>query len=647
MRGLFAFCAAAVAFSCACASAKTVKVGDFDALQKAVDQASAGDTIILNGGIYYGTLKIKNSGEKGKPITIKCAPQENVVISAADKITSKWTKYKGGIYVADVDWSGPEGRNQLFMDDEIMIEARYPNIANEKEIMEVAINKSKMVEGTSYMKRVEIAGDKFIESQPENAFAGCVYWGMHGQAWAAQCARVSGSKGKELFVEEICKSWWWAKDGKNFIAYQEGKGKGMLVGALALLDVPREWFYDASAKKLYFYPPDGKDPNKLNLYFKKRSVVIDMEATSYVVVSGINGLGGSINMLKTKNCVLEHGTFKALSHFNFYAHSRGDLIFDNGNTFDLGGAGLLVSGEGDTIRNLSLSYSAGAVVLLGGKNHVVKNNFISDGGYMGTYRSGIFVASQDCGLDRGGHVFEGNTITRVGRSCIHFTSGPKENKDFSYDTSFRACDIIGNHFSDFLMMANDGGAVYGWHVNFGSDRPAQWAYNWIENSKSRELGSGLYPDNFCFNVQMHNNVIRNVQEGIRINHICENVDMYNNTFWDISVRTIAQWIDKDKQNLKMNFFNNVSDSDKWEHSKTDVKENNLTSKDAEKLFECKGDGMLYFFPKAGSDLVGKGKVLDRSKFPGAHNDIGAYSVSGKRWTAGVKTKRHHNPILRN
>ena len=178
----------------------------------------------------------------------------------------------------------------------------------------------------------------------------------------------------------------------------------------------------------------------------------------------------------------------------------------------------------------------------------------------------------------------------------------------------------------------------------GSDRSARWAFNWFENCRSAELGSALYPDNYCRNVTMCRNVVRGVQEGTRINRVCENVRIYNNTFWDVSVKTTAQW----KHNEGLKIYNNVSDNENWEFSKGDVHENNLTWKgDASELFELKGKGLSGFVPKRGSKLDGAGKALDKTEFPDSIGDIGAYEVGGQVWIPGVKSRRNVNPLSKN
>jgi hypothetical protein len=82
-------------------------------LGRAVQGLKAGDTVILKGGVYRETLRLAASGEKDKPITIKAAPGERVIITGADPITG-WKKCAKAdlpgnpnvenIFVVDLDW---------------------------------------------------------------------------------------------------------------------------------------------------------------------------------------------------------------------------------------------------------------------------------------------------------------------------------------------------------------------------------------------------------------------------------------------------------------------------------------------------------------------------------------------------------------
>ena len=82
----------------------------FASLQKAADIVSAGDTVIVRDGIYYGPVNILAKGEKDAPITFKAENPgyEKVIITNANKEVREnpdkniWSLYdeEKNIYVA-------------------------------------------------------------------------------------------------------------------------------------------------------------------------------------------------------------------------------------------------------------------------------------------------------------------------------------------------------------------------------------------------------------------------------------------------------------------------------------------------------------------------------------------------------------------
>ena len=90
-------------------------------LPYALKSLAPGDTLMIKGGIYRETVTIPRSGEKDKPITLKAAPGERVIITGADVIKG-WRKCTPDdvapmirnsqlaprldkLWVADLDWS--------------------------------------------------------------------------------------------------------------------------------------------------------------------------------------------------------------------------------------------------------------------------------------------------------------------------------------------------------------------------------------------------------------------------------------------------------------------------------------------------------------------------------------------------------------
>ena len=52
--------------------------GDFKTIAEAADAARAGDTVLIHGGVYEETIRVRSSGDDGAPITFKAAPGETV-----------------------------------------------------------------------------------------------------------------------------------------------------------------------------------------------------------------------------------------------------------------------------------------------------------------------------------------------------------------------------------------------------------------------------------------------------------------------------------------------------------------------------------------------------------------------------------------
>jgi hypothetical protein len=70
----------------AAAPARTLHVpGDFPTISAAADAARAGDTVLIHGGVYEETVRIRSSGDAGAPITFAAAPGEIVWMDGSDR----------------------------------------------------------------------------------------------------------------------------------------------------------------------------------------------------------------------------------------------------------------------------------------------------------------------------------------------------------------------------------------------------------------------------------------------------------------------------------------------------------------------------------------------------------------------------------
>lgn len=96
----------------------------FATIQHAATLLKAGDICCLRGGRYHEAAQITGlNGRQGQPITIQPYKDEKVMLDGSVRITTEWSRYNGQIFKTRLDqdiW-------QLFVDDETMISARWPN----------------------------------------------------------------------------------------------------------------------------------------------------------------------------------------------------------------------------------------------------------------------------------------------------------------------------------------------------------------------------------------------------------------------------------------------------------------------------------------------------------------------------------------
>jgi hypothetical protein len=101
--------------------AETVTVGPGQSLQEASDRLQPGDTLLLEEGTYYQSLKLTRSGTAGNPITIKAKAPGKVIITGAMETTPKFEQVEGAVYKtkwAAKNWKGSgTGQAWVIADD--------------------------------------------------------------------------------------------------------------------------------------------------------------------------------------------------------------------------------------------------------------------------------------------------------------------------------------------------------------------------------------------------------------------------------------------------------------------------------------------------------------------------------------------------
>lgn len=454
----------------------------------------------VRAGTYRETVT-PNSG-----ISITSYNGESVIIDGSDPI-SGWTLYRDSIYRANVTL-GTDDTNQIFVGNEMMTEARWPNSSD-------LFNANWAVEqkGTdlNHISDVNLPSVNWTGAKI-HLWSGTDPFGHEtGDVTASARGRITIDVGQAGTCPSICPT---------------VGGFYYLFGTLSALDVPHEWFYDTNASVLYFMAPGGVDPSTLDVRAKRRQYAFDLRGKSGVTIRNIAVFASTIiTDGSSSNNTLDRINAQYVSHFTALPKASDDTIGDNFSILRVhnSDSGVIIDGSGNILQNSTIAYSAGAGVAVEGNNNTLRNNLIHDIDYVGNYASGI-------NLDGDGNTIQYNSIYDVGRQAIHVTG--VINQDISYNNLFRS-----------MLYSRDGAEIYAccWQAASGT----RIHHNWIHDTQSLIHGtgdenpaSGIYIDlgssgfnvdqNVLWNNQRHGMVINGGSDAPNNNYI------HNNTILDAS-----------------------------------------------------------------------------------------------------------------
>ncbi len=436
----------------------------FKTISRAAEEAEAGDTVIVKDGVYRETLKPKNSGTPNAPITFR-AEGANVVISAAD-VVDGWTPYKDGIYKATMNWDLGVTRNQVFIDDKMLNEARYPNGP------EVLFDAEKLdnawpVRGDLWRPAGEdnksiVRSSTLLWQKEPDYWAGGYFVGHFGHDYSVMTANIIGSKEGELTLGDQKSAMWYTDE--SYFNY------GYIVGHMNCLDAPGEWIRENNT--LYMMFPEGATPNQTQVEAKARQLVIDLKDRNHINVEGFKTIGGGARANNGQMNVMNGLDMKYISHFIHQSHPyKGEVDFpfnaknEDGNA-ERGESGIFLSGSDNCIINCNIDHTAGAGIFLSGLYSYIENNVITDS-YNSNYVSGIQIMSrgyEEKSKPRGGHFIYNNTVCRTGRSCLNIST-----QTGTEHSPFLPCDIAYNDFHDAMLTTLDTGITYEYGVQLGVD----------------------------------------------------------------------------------------------------------------------------------------------------------------------------------
>jgi len=451
----------------------------FRTIQHAATLTQPGDTVLIRGGIYHETVHPAHSGTTSAPITFEAYNNESVTIDGADPITG-WSS--GPAYHAMQSWDLGEGNNQVFVDGQMMVEARWPNTSLDPSHPNLAHARSAAASGAT-----TTIYDPAL-TQANGYWNGALIHFTPGEGWVAYTATVIASgPGYVTFGYQPSSQYEAVAGGTAYY----------LLGKFQALDAAGEWYRDPTTGQLYLWPTSGDGPANHLVEAKHRLYAFDLSGVSNITVRGMNIFAATINTNQNStNIVLDHISAQYISQF----------VSEPSGWNQPSNTGIVLDGTGDVLQNSQIGFSAGDGVYVGGNNVKVTNNVIHDVAYNAGDSAGIRVTGNSAQISY-------NTIYNAGRNGID---------QFGWQTS-----IQHNTIHDVLLQTSDGGGIYAVRSDgYGS----VIAYNEIYNVRSGGFGGvGIYLDDDSNNYTVHHNIIWNVDHGMKLNYSSVDEHIYNNT----------------------------------------------------------------------------------------------------------------------
>ncbi|NQU23501.1 MAG: right-handed parallel beta-helix repeat-containing protein [Candidatus Nealsonbacteria bacterium] len=578
----------------------------FRTITKAADVAQPGDTCTIRAGVYRETVWPKRPGTEDAPIRFRAWPGDVVVLSGTEPVRSDWTVHRAKIYKTTV----PADFSQLFVDGQVMIEARWPNMRFDqrfdKSIWAVA------GEGSKYGTMVDPA-----LAETDVDWTGAVAT-LNVGSWQTWRRVVRNHRpGADRFDYD--------RDLAGHVASKRrwaGFDRYYLCGKLAALDRSGEWHLDRDTHTLYLWTPDGRDPAEHRVEVKARDYALEARGCEHIELDGLHFFAATFRFDRCNHCTIDgchlrHPTIAA-------------RLEPAPPTF--------VHGTDNTVRHCSIVYADGPAITIRGANNTLENCLIHDVDFNG--------------LGRGLAVDVTGSDTSIIRRCTVFNMGSSEG----LRVPVRGPSIVEyNHVYRGGLVQSDGALIQSHGILLAG---TVIRYNWVHDHEALNFGgNGIRGDDLTRNLLVHHNVVWNCREkGIIVKG--DHNRVYNNTcFANEKIDVLApsrpeplkSWNPKqhphllDQQNANTQIANNcapvISGTFSWQKEPGPPlgrMENNYTGAQPKLVDPAKMD----FRPQADSPLVDAGRPIPgiTDGHRGAAPDIGAYEHGTEPWIPGYRNR---------
>lgn len=461
---------------------------DYTTITAASNAATAGQTVVIYSGTYRETVP----GKSG--VTYQPAPGETPIIDGRNLVTDSWTVHSGNIYKATITGGLPVDNtagynltisesnttlfnNQVFKDNTMQFEARYPNITDESDLLEFTGNMRHYSDAVGDVIGTTSVVDNGI---PVSGLTGAKM-PIHGWFWNHMRTVTSQPSTNTLNFANISNS-----DGLNKYRHW-----WYVCGKLVLLDTEKEWAYDPATNILYLWQTGGGSPT--NISYKARNWGFDLRGVDNVTIKGITFIGCEVahGSTTTDNCTIDNVRATYTNHDVMYE----DLFPGYGNATE---TGTQLLGVNNVVKNSEFRYTAAHGIFVG-TGGIITNNLYQDCGYDGSWGAPFSFAGANSGLgtsswpDADDVTISYNTVSRTGRSAVDMS--PSYTSLGSH--SNLNIEVAYNDFSGWGMINVDLGAVYSW--GFRNLTGSSYHHNWYHDDGVLEdpTGAALHGGQYC------------------------------------------------------------------------------------------------------------------------------------------------------
>jgi len=589
-------------------------------LAYALEQVAPGDNINIRSGRYYETIRKGSvSGTATQPIIIQAYNGEQVTFDGTTAINGSWTHHAGNIYklqLAEPIW-------QLFVDDEMMMNARWPN--------------ARFDDGSVYSRDSWALG---LDATTTNGYIdtdASVHDLAAANIDASDAVIVANTRHFNSYTRKVTAH----SAGSNVIEhgvtpfFWGTKSYYYLQGSLSLLDQNKEWHIDASNNTAYFWAADGNEPSG-NIRGRNQQFVIDANNWNYVNFKGLDFFATTIELTASESITIED------CNFNYGGASKRALgevdakasLLRLTNT---AGAGNFV------IRNTTITNSDSQAFYIKGENSIVENSLFENIDWAATESYSVSASLVFMGDNT---LFSRNTVRNAGTSetiatgvAVGSSSIVAQYNDI-YNTGYAQSD---GAQIQIRIDAQDGTIVH---------------HNWLHDTPKYgfRFDAPIPPPSWGKNGFSHHNVVWNSSganpKGMDDRH-------YNNLLFDNDKIDLIILDDTAENGDKSNEFtktiNNVSDS--ISGHRTDVTpvpgivgtNFNGVNETAEIKTLLRDPQNYDFRPAIGSSLIDAGEVISDVDYShptqGGAPDLGAYENGDTNyWIPGRKLANSSHPI---